>query len=109
MGLYEQQLGATNYKEYIQGRFSQPLIAGQKYCVKFYVALDHASPNTTTGIGAYISPDPVRSDNKEPLPCRPQIITHQLITYENGWTEISGTYTANGGEQYITIGSFSDT
>lgn len=109
MGLYVQNVGTNNYKEYIQGRFTQPLAAGQKYCVKFYVALDHASPNTTTGIGAYISPDAVRSQGKNNLNCLPQIVTHKLITYEDGWTEISGTYVANGGEEYITIGSFSDT
>jgi uncharacterized protein YegL len=109
LGLYSQLNNTTNYKEYVQGKFSQPLEAGKKYCVKFYLALDRGSPNTTTGIGAYISPDAIRSDDKEPLPCKPQIFTEKIISAEDGWTEISGVYTANGGEQYITIGSFSET
>jgi hypothetical protein len=109
LGLGSQNVGAHNYKEYVQGKFATPLEAGKKYCVKFYVTLDRASPYTTTGIGAYISNGEVRSQFKEPLPQTPQIITHRLITYEDGWTEISGTYVANGGERFITIGSFSDT
>ncbi len=109
MGLGVQNQPASNYKEYVEGKFTKPLEAGKKYCVKFYVALDHGSPYTTTGIGAYISPDEIRSDTKDPLPVQPQIITYKLITSESGWVEISGTYTANGGEQWITLGSFSDT
>ncbi|HET6992588.1 MAG TPA: vWA domain-containing protein, partial [Bacteroidia bacterium] len=104
----QNQFATTNYKEYVQGKFMTPLEAGKKYCVKFYVALDHASPYSTTGIGAYISRDPVRSDYKDPLPYTPQIISQQVIVSENGWTLISGTYVANGGEKYITLGSFSD-
>lgn len=109
LGLRIQNVGAMNYKEYVQGRFATPLEAGKKYCVKFYVTLDRASPYTTTGIGAYISDQPVLSYYKEPLPHEPQIISHKLITYEDGWTEISGTYIAKGGEKYITLGSYSDT
>ncbi len=108
-GLGVQNVGAINYKEYIQGRFATPLEAGKKYCVRFYVTLDRASPYTSTGIGAYISQEAVISYYKEPLPHVPQIISHQLITHENGWTEISGTYLAQGGEKYITLGSYSDT
>lgn len=109
LGLGVQNVGAINYKEYIQGKFSTPLEAGKKYCVKFYVTLDRASPYTSTGIGAYISSNQVLSNYKEPLPYEPQIISHQLVTYEDGWTEISGTYIAKGGEKYITLGSFTDT
>lgn len=109
LGLGTQNLGSMNYKEYIQGKFATPLEAGKKYCVKFYVTLDRASPYTTTGIGAYISNNAIMSNFKEPFPYEPQIITHKLITYEDGWTEISGTYVAQGGEKYITLGSYTDT
>lgn len=109
LGLGIQNQPAKNYKEYIQGRFMTPLDSGKKYCVKFYVALDRSSPYTTTGIGAYISEDAVRSQFKDPLTEKAQIITHQLITSEDGWTLISGTYVAKGGERFITLGSFTDT
>lgn len=109
MGLGEQTQNTNNYKEYVQGKFTSPLKEGVKYCVKFYVALDHASPYTTTGIGAYISPDPIRENYKGKLPYWPQVLSSQHITYEDGWTAITGTFVASGNEQYITIGSFSDT
>jgi Mg-chelatase subunit ChlD len=109
LGLGSQHTGVHNYKEYIQGKFATPLEAGKKYCVKFFVTLDRASLYTSTGIGAYISPQAPFSQSKERLMREPQIISHRLITYEDGWTEISGTYIAKGGERFITIGSYSDT
>jgi Mg-chelatase subunit ChlD len=109
LGLGAQHAGTYNYKEYVQGKLVTPLEEGKKYCVKFYVTLDRASLYTSTGIGAYISAGAPISYSKEPLRREPQIISHQLITYEDGWVEISGTFIAKGGEHFITIGSYSDT
>lgn len=109
VGISSQNLGANNYKEYIQGKFLEPLEAGETYSVRFYVTLDRATSYTCDGLGAYISSEQVRAESKEPLPVVPQITTGHVITSGDGWVEISGTYVAKGGEQYITIGSFSST
>jgi gliding motility-associated-like protein len=40
-------------------------------------------------------------------PVTPQVVNSGApITDMNGWTEVSGCFVANGGEQYITIGNF---
>ncbi len=109
VGISSQNLGANNYKEYIQGKFLEPLEAGETYSVRFYVTLDRGTSYTCDGLGAYISSEQIRGENKEPLPVTPQITTSRLITSGDGWVEISGTFVAKGGEQFITIGSFSPT
>lgn len=108
-GMQVQLAGVRNYKEYLQGELTSPLVAGKEYNVSFYVALDCSSRQASTGIGAYFSNDRVTAQNKEKLGVKPQVISYQHITYEDGWTLISGKFTAKGGEQYITLGSFSDT
>lgn len=108
-GMQNQLPGVQNYKEYLQGELTEPLVAGKEYRVSFYVTLDCASPQASTGIGAYFSNERVTQQSKERLHVKPQVISHEHITYEDGWTLISGTFTAKGGEQYITLGSFSDT
>jgi hypothetical protein len=108
-GMQSQLPGVKNYKEYLQGELTSPLEAGKEYRVSFYVTLDCSSRQASTGIGAYFSSDRITQQSKERLKVTPQVISYQHITYEDGWTLISGTFKAKGGEQYITLGSFSDT
>lgn len=108
-GMQNQLPGVSNYKEYLQGELTQPLVAGKEYRVSFYVTLDCSSPQASTGIGAYLSSERVTRQSKERLNVKPQVISYEHITYEDGWTLITGTFTAKGGEQYITLGSYSDT
>lgn len=108
-GMQNQLPNVRNYKEYLQGELSSPLIAGKEYAVSFYVTLDCASPQAATGIGAYFSNERITAQSKERLPVKPQVISYEKITYEDGWTLITGNFVAKGGEQYITLGSYSDT
>ncbi|MGL5889834.1 MAG: VWA domain-containing protein [Bacteroidia bacterium] len=108
-GLGQQLPESQNYKEYIQAQFTKPLEAGKTYEVSFWMALDRAAGYTSPGMGAYISQELVRADNKERLRVKPQIRYNRLLLTANGWVKVSGTLKATGGERYITIGSFSDT
>jgi hypothetical protein len=108
-GMLNQLPGVQNYKEYLQGELTSPLQAGKEYAVSFWVTLDCASPQASTGIGAYFSSERVTQNSKERLPYKPQVISYEHITYKDGWTLISGTFKADGGEKYMTIGSYSDT
>ncbi len=108
-GMQSQLPGVRNYKEYLQGDLKAPLVAGKEYAVSFYVTLDCSSPQTSTGLGAYFSSERIQVASKEKLTVKPQIISFEKIVYPDGWTLISGTFVAKGGEKYITIGSYSDT
>lgn len=108
-GLGKQLPDSRNYKEYVQGVFNEKMEAGKTYKVSFWCALDRTSSFTAPGIGAYISSEPVRENTKDRLRVKPQIRVKKPIVAENGWVKVEGMYTATGGEEWITVGSFSDT
>ena len=104
-----------NSREYVQGSLSQPLVAGQKYCVKFYTALSKASPMAFAKMGVYFSNTKVVYDycsnkngpNGTILPHTPQLVwCGPVIKDTVNWTELKWIYTATGGEQYFTVGNF---
>ena len=111
---YIGQTGSVEGKEYIQVKLTNTLIQNRKYCVSFYV--NFTNPIFTynnvaiTEIGMYIS-DTVVSllpSDESTLPYSPQIKSPSGLFLNDtlDWVEISGTYTAHGGEKYITIGNF---
>jgi OOP family OmpA-OmpF porin len=98
-------------REYIEAPLDSPLIAGRKYCVRFYVNLGDSSGYATDGMGAYLSVDTVQDYTTSfNLPYVPQITNPagNILTDHVNWVLISGEYTALGGEKFITIGNFKD-
>ncbi|MDB5282742.1 MAG: oprF 4 [Bacteroidota bacterium] len=98
-----------NNREYIQARLTQPMVDGQEYCVSFYVKRTNFRYSIST-IGAYFSTDSIYLMQTSTFTFSPSIESPAAtqITSTNTWTEISGTYTASGGEQFIIIGNFRD-
>jgi hypothetical protein len=103
--------GRNSEREYLQTQLTSALIAGVVYRVEMYVSPSEHFGIGIDEIGMYISNNPISgTGNLNPLPYIPQIKnpTNNLILDTVGWTLISGYYTALGGEDYITIGNFSD-
>lgn len=96
------------YREYIQIQLTTPLVAGNSYSVSFYCSLGDNSQYASSGLGAYISVGAISSTNQNNLPYTAHIEAASPITNSSGWELISGTFTASGGEDYITIGNFND-
>jgi len=101
------------YKAYTMGTLSSPLNQNKIYCVSFYVALENPIVNNATlmaisQLGAYISSDSFFVANEFTLPFAPQVESPAgvYLTDSLNWTEISGTFIAQGGEKYITIGNY---
>lgn len=96
------------YREYVGVKLTQPLVAGKEYCVAFYVAAADSAGLQSNTIAAYIGDSiyPATPFGISALPYTPQIQTTQYIENNTGWQLVEGEYTAVGGEQYITIGSF---
>lgn len=103
--------GWFNQREYIQAPLNDSLVAGVRYRVSFYVNLFDNFDYATNNIGAFLSPLPVNTMGPgEVLSYQPQILnpsTNPLISKTN-WMLVSDTFTAAGGEKYITIGNFND-
>jgi gliding motility-associated-like protein len=98
------------YREYIQGTLSSPLVAGQTYCVEFYVSLADKVKWGTDKFGVYFSNTFVQYDfcnDPHPLPVTPQLVyTGPPLMNTTEWVQLQWEYTATGGEQYIVIGNF---
>lgn len=100
------EIGYGRYTEYLQGEFTEPLKAGQVYNFSFKVSLAEQSDRAIRGLGAYISTEKLSAKTNSFLNLQPQVISQEVIADMDGWTEISGTFVAHGGEKFVTIGAF---
>ncbi|MFI5219936.1 MAG: T9SS type A sorting domain-containing protein [Bacteroidia bacterium] len=102
---------AWNAREYIQAELLDTLQGGINYCVSFYVSAGDSVYYTSNNIGIYFSQTEVQDTTCQfcNLTYTPQLensLSNNIVG--NGWTLISGNYTASGGEKYIVIGNFRD-
>ena len=101
------------YREYIEVQLDSPLIAGNGYCLQYYVSLAESATIATNHIDAYFSNDSLidsrTTSSYQFIPVQPQIIETTVITdTSEEWVLISGFYIAQGGERFLTIGNFYD-
>lgn len=97
-------------RSYVMVKLDAPMKKGMKYCVKFYVSLAEASKYSSNQIGANFSKKEFATDEKTIIKdvahvLRPDNDT-KTIDQQFSWEEICGTYIAEGGEKYMTIGNF---
>jgi hypothetical protein len=102
--------GPFNYREYIQTMLVDSLITNNVYCVSFYLNCASISSISIDKVGLYFSNFAINSSTSLSLPYIPQIESPPsfYLTDTLGWYKVEGTYTALGGEKYITIGNFRD-
>jgi len=98
----------TDYRETFYSQLSSPLVAGKTYDVGMWVIMDedHAQWAVDGDLGIYLSnvaPNAALIFTYVPQIANPH---GNVLNDTLNWTKISGSYTATGGEQYITIGSF---
>jgi len=105
-------LSSSDYRDYLQGRLYRNLIAGQSYCVTYYVNLEEASGYATNNIDAYLDDGIIDTFGyacgKPHTEINPQIIDTAIIYDTMNWVKIQGSFIANGTERFITIGNFHD-
>lgn len=109
---------SPQYREYIQGELSQPLLAGQCYYGRFWVKLMNfvtpANEYPTSAIDAigilYTDTLLQQLYAIDPMamyyPAQINNATGRIITDTTNWTMISDTFIAQGGEKYFTVGTF---
>lgn len=100
----------SNYREYIQGSTSVPLVAGQQYCVSMFVSRGDNVPFATNNMGVYFSNTEYMRNacpGNSLINVTPQLnYTCAPITDTTNWVRLQWNYTAVGGERYLTIGNF---
>jgi len=95
------------WREYVEAPLTTALSAGQTYEISFWVSHADKSRWAIANLGAYLSVgsvSPFASSNE--IPVTPQLESTSVITNKTGWTKISGTFVAAGGESHIVIGNF---
>lgn len=100
----------TNYREYIQAPLLDTLLNGVEYFIKFYVSPGDSCKFVSNNIGVYFSETEIDTFifPASPLPFIPVIFNPSTndLSDRNVWTEISGSFIANGNERYVIIGNF---
>lgn len=94
------------YSEYLKGELIQPLLEDSTYELVFHVALAGNSDRSIKGVGAYVSELDLTYQNRKFMEEDPQVYAEKIIEERNKWTEVRGTFVADGKEQYIMLGVF---
>lgn len=96
------------YLEYLQNQLREPLKAGHKYCCRVFFKLSNSSAVATDAIGFKFSNKLLKFHYRAELLPVPDIINtpNQLLMEKKKWMQLTGLYTAKGGEEYFTFGGF---
>jgi len=94
--------------EYAQGKFNTSLISSQLYYVEFYINAASQMEYSLHDFAGLVSDTPGFINTSNLQNYHPQILPEPNIIYQDTirWMRIKGYYTAIGGENYITIGNF---
>lgn len=99
------------YSEYVAVKLTDTLKAGVCYYGEFYAVLGDICEYNTNRLGMYLSQNTFTTTNgnfNNNIECQVQFDTTQYFTDTLNWVKISSTFTAQGGETHLTIGSFKD-
>ncbi len=114
----EDSLTQQNSREYVQVQLTEKLKKDKPYCVEFYVSAtydtsykDYGYFYATDDIGMYFSKDRITQFGGNDgflLQVTPQIANNEgnMLADSEEWMLIKGTYIAQGGEEWITIGNY---
>lgn len=109
---YYNYQGYQNYREYPMVKLVSPLIDGHSYRLDFYLNAANRQEYAVSNIGAYFcsNNEIAGFSNQYVIPVTPQIESgdNLFVSDTVSWTLISGTFQANGGEEYLLIGNFRD-
>lgn len=99
------------FSEYACVKLNDTLKSGVCYYSVFYAVLADICEYNTNRLGMYLTQNSFTTsigNFTNTIECQVQFDTTQYFTDTLNWVKISGTFTAQGGETYLTIGSFKD-
>ena len=109
-GIYVFRTDVPNMREYVEVQLTSPLEQGKCYLVEFHVNAPNDHPYACDGVGAKLNVGPLTANDAQPFSVTPEVTNPagELIADTLGWKRIFGYYTAQGGEDHITIGNFNN-
>ena len=100
--------GNPIYREYLSCQLISPLQAGVSYRLSFKVSVAEGSGYLSNDIGMYLSSTPITPEDAYYYKPQLSYSDPSVLENQNTWIEISSTYEAEGGEQYLILGNFLD-
>ncbi len=100
-----------DYKEGIQNRLKDTLVAGEEYCFQIYISL--ADDWSSTAIGRWellLTEEPYKYgylSHDTTFPPDLQITSPTFWDDKENWMRVAGSFVADGGERYLSMGNFS--
>ena len=110
-GIYVWMNNENNFREYLQCKLLQPLVKDSVYKIEFHFRLSSYSKYSIDRIGLVFSNVPVEAGHDQVIKATPSVsvVQDSALTMKTGyWETLHQEYRANGGEQYLSIGNFSD-
>ena len=100
--------GPYTDREIILGLLTEPLVSGIDYHVEFFVSMMDSVWYASRNIGILFTEDEPSNDLNTLFTLVPQIKYSGAGYLDDkiGWTKVEGSFTAQGGERYLTIGNF---
>jgi OOP family OmpA-OmpF porin len=99
-----------DYREYIQCKMIKPLSKDSSYLVSFSYCIAPYCAYVVPMPFAYVSVEPIHASSRVNLEI-PYPVKSDTLSLENisgQWLDVADTIKATGGEQYLTIGSFTN-
>jgi hypothetical protein len=106
VGLFAMSGG--NYREYIQGELSAPMVPGKKYLVSFYVSLAEFSNTAIDRMGIHFKVGATAISSSGPISFTPQLESTPgaMLNERKGWVNISGIIEPTEASTHFIIGNF---
>jgi outer membrane protein OmpA-like peptidoglycan-associated protein len=98
-----------DYREYLMTQLTSPLSPGVKYDFSMWISLSDYSRTSIDQIGVCFLSNKINIDNSDVITgVKPAYlkIENEIRTDTVWWHQLTLEYKANGGEQYLLIGSF---
>lgn len=97
----------SNYREYMEVQLLDSLISGLEYFWCMHVSLLDSTNYASNNIGISLTNNSIINSSSEEMLVTTITDNYDHILLDNkGWTQISGSFIANGGEKFLTIGNF---
>ena len=95
-------------RSFLSAKLKYPMLAGEHYCVRYYISFADLSKYASNNISCYISHDSIGSESDLILNHQPQVehSTNRIFEKQWDWEAICRIYVADGGEKFITFGNF---
>jgi gliding motility-associated-like protein len=106
---YLDSVTTYEYREYAESKLIMPLKPNALYRLSFRMSMsDKIWGAKVKCIGAYFHPNAINNSDFAPIQVNAQICSPDYIDDTLNWTMVSGIFRANGNEEYITLGNFTD-